>query len=625
MLDADQRPSARFARKVVLGIMLAVLLAVVMAALVAWGMTARWHVLAIGTLGMIIVVALVLGVLQPMRSLYEATQEAVRRKDEALSLLDGLFACAPFGISVLDKDMRFVRVNEVIARIDALPEEEHVGRAIHEVLPPTLAAQVLDRVGQCFKTGEPILDLPMSVILPSAPAQLRHFMANSFPVRTPEGRVIAVATSVQEVTESMQGERRKCFLAEASSALAESFDTHTTLKKVAALAVPSIVEWCVCTVLGRNGRLEAVVSTHADPTCQPLLDELSAHYPVDHSAPHGLGKVLATGEPEFLPLVTEEMLAAVLPPACALLATRLRLRSCITVPMLAQGRVIGAISLVNGPYGRPLGPSDLDMATLLAQRAALAIENARLHREAQEALDSLSMGAHELKSPLCSLLLNAQMLERSIGERPVERRIVEEIFALTKRMTTLVNYQLDNTKIGAGKLVLEPGEVDLVTLVRDVADRFQRELGQAGCSLALHVPDHPVVMILDRLRVEQVVTNLMTNAMKYGKGKPIDLGVHEQAGRAVLFVRDRGVGIAPADQARIFGRFVRVHAEEKFSGTGLGLWIARRLVEALGGQIRVESEAGKGATFTVELPPQRSVGMDSFQFHREPEARIPLQ
>jgi signal transduction histidine kinase len=140
-----------------------------------------------------------------------------------------------------------------------------------------------------------------------------------------------------------------------------------------------------------------------------------------------------------------------------------------------------------------------------------------------------------------------------------------------------------------------------VALVGEISERFAEPLSRAGCELEVHLPDK-LVGRWDRMRLDQVMTNLLTNAMKYGPGKPVTVTVTQEAGSARISVRDRGIGVAEPDRARIFGRFERAVSERHYGGLGLGLWISRQIVEGLGGRITLESHVGEGTTFTVELP-----------------------
>ena len=231
--------------------------------------------------------------------------------------------------------------------------------------------------------------------------------------------------------------------------------------------------------------------------------------------------------------------------------------------------------------------------------------------EATRARDQfLGIASHELRTPITALGLQAQSLLR-IAERAPERPLAEVVPRVrilhrqTARLAHLVQALLDVTQVSAGKLALRREPLDLVEVVRDAMGRWREALARAGCPLELRV-DRSVPGEWDRIRVEQIIDNLLGNAVKFGAGKPVEIVVDASNGSAHLAVADHGIGISPADQRRIFERFERAVPETHYGGFGLGLWIVRNIVEAHGGDIRVSSEPGKGSRFHVTLPAQRS-------------------
>ncbi|MCE9668741.1 PAS domain-containing sensor histidine kinase [Myxococcus stipitatus] len=234
-----------------------------------------------------------------------------------------------------------------------------------------------------------------------------------------------------------------------------------------------------------------------------------------------------------------------------------------------------------------------------------------VERHLQEAVrvrdEFLSVASHELKTPLTVLGLRLQAFARAAQADPDgawmarHGRELQGMLRQVMRLAGLVNGLLDVSRIGTGRLKLEYEQVDLGELVQDVAARHQLEAERAGCVLEVRA-EGPTVGLWDRMRLEQVVTNLVSNALKYGAGLPVRMGVSREEGRARLTVRDEGIGISPEAQARIFHKFERAVSERNYGGLGLGLYVSRTLVEAMGGVIRVESLPGAGATFVVELP-----------------------
>jgi signal transduction histidine kinase len=219
----------------------------------------------------------------------------------------------------------------------------------------------------------------------------------------------------------------------------------------------------------------------------------------------------------------------------------------------------------------------------------------------------LSIASHELKTPLTPILLQAQLLKRAAMAHPEGVPSVqvagraELISRSIERVAYLVNTLLDVSRITADRLDLTLAEVNLAALTHDVVERHRDAREASGSTLTVHAPV-PVVGSWDRLRLDQIATNLIGNAIKYGRGRPIDVYVEHTPDAAVLRIVDEGIGIAPDDQARIFERFERAVSVRHYGGFGLGLWIVRQLVEALGGTIRVTSALDVGSTFEVRLP-----------------------
>jgi signal transduction histidine kinase len=237
-------------------------------------------------------------------------------------------------------------------------------------------------------------------------------------------------------------------------------------------------------------------------------------------------------------------------------------------------------------------------------------ERERLVAELREAVrlrdEFLSVASHELKTPLTPLALRLQLLAQQVDAGTVDverlRKHVEAARGQVRRLTSLVDSLLDTTRISSGRLMLRFEEdVDLVALVRDMATGFETQAARVDCALEVEAASR-VLGRWDVLRLEQVVTNLLSNALKFGAGKAVHLRVEERDGWARLTVRDEGIGMDEEVRTRVFGRFERGVSERHYGGLGLGLYITREVVEAMGGHIHVESEPGQGATFTVELP-----------------------
>lgn len=404
-------------------------------------------------------------------------------------------------------------------------------------------------------------------------------------------------------------QERLSFVAAASAVLGTSLEIEATLTNIAWLAVPKVADFCTVMVVDESGDLRRLVAAHVDPQKIELAEELERRYPPTEDS--GTYRILQSGEPDMIEVITDDMLARGARDEEHLqLMRQLAIGSYIAAPLIARGRVLGVISLIMAESGRHYSQDDLSLVMDLARRAGTAVDNARLYEEAQEALrlreEFLSIASHELRTPLTALQLQVQLLRRLINESGTltsgtSDRVVDGLERQVKRLGRLTSDLLDVSRIAAGRFELEPTRLDLGVLVEEVVSRFQEELVAAGNAVEI-VADGPVLGSWDRHRLDQVIANLLSNAIKYGGDGPIRISVRGGDKHAWLEVQDQGPGIAPEYLALIFERFERAETKERTPGLGLGLFIARQIVEAHGGTICAESVPGEGATFIVELP-----------------------
>jgi signal transduction histidine kinase len=244
------------------------------------------------------------------------------------------------------------------------------------------------------------------------------------------------------------------------------------------------------------------------------------------------------------------------------------------------------------------------------------LRDAAVRRERRETLEALraavaardqflTIASHELKTPLTSLQLQLQSLQRALyagsGDPQRVAHKLKTVTRSTERLSELVNRLLDVSRLTSGGIALAPEEMDLAEVADEVVTRYRETLRESGSHVELSAPQ-AVRGRWDRARIDSIVTNLVSNAVKYGAGQPIALAVGQLDGWARLSVRDHGIGIAPEDQRRIFERFERAVPERHYGGFGIGLWVARHVAEAHGGRIEVASSPGEGSTFTLLLP-----------------------
>jgi PAS domain S-box-containing protein len=238
---------------------------------------------------------------------------------------------------------------------------------------------------------------------------------------------------------------------------------------------------------------------------------------------------------------------------------------------------------------------------------------ARLRQSVRDREDFLSVASHELRTPLTSLLLALEKLardaNREAADSETQHRVVRDAnraVAQAQRLDELVEDLLDISRLASGRIDLARAEVDLAAIVDTSIERMAEPGRQAGASFVFE-PRESVLGQWDRSRLERVVTNLLSNALKYGTGKPVRVSIRKEADHAILAVQDEGIGISPDDQRRIVGRFECAVSARNYSGFGLGLWIVHEIVGAHGGTVEVHSAPGAGATFTVVLPLEPSV------------------
>lgn len=266
---------------------------------------------------------------------------------------------------------------------------------------------------------------------------------------------------------------------------------------------------------------------------------------------------------------------------------------------------------------------------LYRQRKALSIQLQELERsrQEQEALleelrstqtelqravkmrdEFMSIVSHELRTPLNGLILETQLRKLQLGKDNAEAFSLDKLRAMNARderqimsLIRLIEDMLDISRIRTGKLSIRPARFDLAQLMRNVVENFSSQFALSQCVLSLSA-DEPVVGLWDEFRVEQVVTNLLTNAMRYGRAEPVHISVRTDQDAAYVAVRDHGIGISVEDQQRIFLQFERAADNTVMSGLGLGLYISEQIVKAHGGAIRLQSEPGQGSCFEVVLP-----------------------
>ena len=433
--------------------------------------------------------------------------------------------------------------------------------------------------------------------------------------RSEEARVaLEREHAMRGVAEAAQ--RRSAFLAEAGTTLSGSLDPVATLEAIARLVVPRLADWCLVDLIpdAESGDEPEVVVAHADPQIEAWLRQARREHPIDAAANDGPGHVLRTGVGRLYPSPAGSLSTVIGGEEDGEFASGPAVGSLLAVPLTARGATLGVLTLgTNRQDG--YGASDLQLAEELARRAALAADNARLYRSAQNAIRDrdqfLSVAAHELRTPVTTIGGFAELLEREnrggrLGERAT--RFLSRIGEASERLTGLIEDLLDVSRIRLGVMPLRLQSVDLGVLVEAVTERYRDEIGPRYRLEVLIAGDCAVAADADR--IEQVLTNLLTNAVKYSpEGGPIAVSVGPDEAGVRVSVADRGIGLAAENLESIFVAFGRAPNAERSAvqGLGLGLSICRSVVERHGGRIWAES-AGEllGTTLHVWLPSERN-------------------
>jgi signal transduction histidine kinase len=407
-------------------------------------------------------------------------------------------------------------------------------------------------------------------------------------------------------------QHRLAFLVEASAALSSTLNEEVTLQSVASVAVPYLADWCVVDLLREDGPVQRFISRHSDPAREHLLHELLRQPVLGRQTDvlPGVPDVLQTGKP----VLVQEGDGS--PPSPASLSQEhaqvlrgLGLASYMIIPLAARGRCLGAIFFAARQPHR-YGPDELALAEDLARRAALAVDHARLYRQARESDrrkdEFLAMLSHELRNPLAPVLNTLAVLRARGASDPSDVQAHEILERQVRHMARLVDDLLDVSRVTRGKIALQKEHVDLRALAHRAAETIRPLVEGRQHQLTVAVPEGPLLLEADPTRLEQVLTNLLNNAVKYTEpGGTIRLAVEQAGAEAVVRVRDTGIGMRPEILAQAFDLFVQGERglARSEGGLGIGLALVRSLVQMHGGTVTAHSDGpGQGSEFTVRLP-----------------------
>lgn len=399
------------------------------------------------------------------------------------------------------------------------------------------------------------------------------------------------------------GEDTDSFLMEAASLLASSLDYEETLAAVAQLAVRSLADFCVIDVV-QDGEIRRLQATHADPDKAALMREL-LEFPLDRNRPHLALKALDNGSSLLVPEVTDAQLETVTQgPEHRRVVEALEPRSLMIVPLVARERVIGVMLWVSS--SRSYDEDDLALAERIARLASLDVENAEHYRDLQRALRErdrvLGVVAHDLRNPLNVIAMSAELLRDLPLSEDRRARQLEVILDSTTRMDRLIQDLLDVARMEGGRLQLRRQSHDPELLVREAVDLNAARAADKSLRLDVTSTGAAPPVWADRDRILRVLSNLIDNAVKFTpEGGHVEVRVKAVEQGTRFAVADTGPGIASDELPHLFQPFWQAQGGSE-EGAGLGLAIARGIVEAHGGSIWAESVPGEGSTFHFTIP-----------------------
>jgi signal transduction histidine kinase/CheY-like chemotaxis protein len=432
------------------------------------------------------------------------------------------------------------------------------------------------------------------------------------PVRGENGEIIKWFGTATDIDDRKRAEDSLRFIAEASEMLASSLDYETTLSNVAQLAVPRLADWCIVHMIEDDSKPQQLAAAHKDEMRLELLRELNHRYPSGLDTAHGYRRVVQTGEPELLPEITDSLLADVARDDEHLrLLRELGLKSTLCVPLIARGRTLGAITFATAESGRVYDSSSLALAEDLAQRAASAVDNARLYQEAQRANrtkeEFLATLSHELRTPLTPIIGWVHMIRRGMIKSEDVDSSLAVVESNSQALTRLINDLLDMSAILSGKMRIEKLPVPFNVTVKEAVETVRTMAEKRGIKIEAKFCENEYIIINgDRTRLVQIFWNILANAVKFSdEGSLVRITCEASERDARVVVEDEGSGIAPGFLPDVFERFRQADSSKTrtHGGLGIGLALVKSFVDSHGGSVTAESKGvGLGSRFTVRLP-----------------------
>jgi PAS domain S-box-containing protein len=569
---------------------------------------------------------LVLGVVLVFR---DATRE--RAATDALQRLASIVEHSGDAIVGKNIDGTITNWNAAAERLFGYAAQEAIGQNI-DLIVPTDKREEASAIMQRLQTGEEIDHLD-TVRLKKGGTRVPVSLQIS-PIRDVHGEVVGTSKTAREITARKRTEDAMALLARTSSELHALTDLRGALQRAIRVVVPDFADWCVVCLLDEDGNIGSPAFLHRDTHQMPTLERFLRECPVEWNSATLPIRALRTSQTQHVADVSDALMSRMSRDEQMLHVVReLNPRSVISAPLLVRDRPIGTITFVRSDPKLLYSSRDVTLAEQLAQRVAIAIDNAELLGSIR-AIDRqkdefLAMLAHELRNPLGAITYATALLPTA--DTNLQTELADVVNRQLKNLSHMIDGLLDVSRISHDKIQLHKEPIEGTAVLRRAAEIYRPVCEERRQQLTVEIQCESIPLFADATRIEQIVTNLITNAIKYTpEGGTISLSATVKNGHGVIKVKDAGIGIPKDVLPRVFQLFAQAEQglDRSQGGLGIGLTIARKLAEIHGGTVTAFSEGvGKGAEFTVRLPlsDQQTIDRDrseSAATHRGSQLRI---
>jgi PAS domain S-box-containing protein len=519
-------------------------------------------------------------------------------------VLAELYDFAPVVYLSLDAQCRILAANLTAATLFGRERGSLVGKFLTGIVAPAQRALLREHVHRCLTEKIRVSD-ELSFSMRGRPVVTAQ--VTSVAIVDCDGKAIGCKTIIVDITALKWSQEKLQFLTRASACLG-SLDIAASLAQIVRLAVPLFADVAIVDLVRESGELQRLESAFADEVLGNKLRATRAAFPRVHEGT-ALGRALRGREPLLFVDCTPRSMAAAGASEHDALLKAAGACSVIYVPMSARGDVRGLFTFAaTSNSGRQLTQSDLATAADLAARAGMAMENAHLYEQAQRAIaarqDVLSFVSHDLRNPLMGITLTVESMLRTAPEDERRRSGAQlhRVRRAAQQMRRMIEDLLDMSAIEGGRLNVDVATHDAAGLLDEIAEVFGPVATAKRIELEMAPPAAPIGVACDRQRLMQVLSNLIDNAIKFTpEGGRVTVSARGADAKVVFAVQDTGSGIPSSIRPFVFEQFRQARATAR-QGRGLGLYIAKGLVEAHGGAIWVDSEDGVGTTFSLTMP-----------------------